>query len=121
MDSPTDLHGRSTGVSRDITKASRLAGEMTLFFPALLSRDQLLSAPDVTVAPLTRNVSRSGRRPRINTRPASADCGDSLCSLMLLGCGPVTTSAALRLTGFVSCLRLVRSWSPAPAWSERLA
>ncbi len=45
----------------------------------------------------------------------SADCEDSIRSLIVLGCGLVTTSVTLRLTGFVPSSGLVRSWLPAPA------
>ena len=49
------------------------------------------------------------------------DCEDRVRSLMVLGCGLVTAGVTHGMTGFCALVRLVRSWSPAPARLEELA
>ena len=52
--------------------------------------------------------------PRAGTR----DCEDSVRSLLVLGCGAVTSVVTPRVTGFVPLTGLVRSGLPAPARPE---
>ena len=49
------------------------------------------------------------------------DCEDRVSSLMVLGCGLVTAGVTHGMTGLCALVRLVRSWSPAPARLEELA
>ena len=49
------------------------------------------------------------------------DCEDRVRSLMVMGCGLVTAGVTRGMTGFRALVRLVRSWSPAPARLEELA
>jgi hypothetical protein len=42
-------------------------------------------------------------------------CEDRVRSLMVVGCGLVTASVTLGMTGLRALLRHVHSWSPAPA------
>ena len=49
------------------------------------------------------------------------DCEDRVRSLMVVGCGLVTTGVTPGKTGVLALLRLVRSWLLAPARPEELA
>jgi len=59
---------------------------------------------------------RTSAAPGANeTTPRRNDCEDRQHSLMVLGCGLVTTSVTPGMTGLGALLRPVRSWSLAPA------
>jgi hypothetical protein len=49
------------------------------------------------------------------------DCEDRQCSLMVLGCGLGDCGCDPRKDWLRALVRLVRSWSPAPARLEELA
>jgi hypothetical protein len=63
----------------------------------------------------------SAVRPTLDSHARRYDCEDRQRSLMVLGCGLVTTGVTPGMTGFCALLRPVRLWSPAPARLEELA